>query len=90
LLTVAGGGSATSDRVLDLLQKVSGIERSVVYLEASSQDTKQKVESIGKDVLELKTRLNTLEPIAVWIARGIWTLVCGVAAFLLTVLGMWL
>jgi hypothetical protein len=38
----------------------------------------------------MKAMLRTVKPIAKSVAAGIWTLVCGVAAFLLTVAGMWM
>ncbi len=57
---------------------------------AAVDDSKTKIENVAKEVAEMKAMLRTVKPIAKSVAAGIWTLVCGVAAFLLTVAGMWM
>jgi hypothetical protein len=56
---------------------------------AAVDDSKGKIETVTKEVAEMKAILRALKPIAKWVAGGIWTLVTGVAAFLLTLAGMW-
>ena len=60
-LQVGGGGGASSDRILDIYQKVAGIERSVTYLEAHAQNTDSKLNAISEDVVAAKATFNTLK-----------------------------
>jgi len=56
-----GGGSASTDRILELYQKVSGIERSITYLEAHAQTSDSKLDSLSNDVIAAKATFNTLK-----------------------------
>ena len=87
---VTSGGGSSVDRLYEVAQRVSGIERSVGYLEASSQDTRKHLEALTKDVLEMKAAMSALLPVANRVANGIWTLVCGSSAFVLVLAGMWI
>ena len=52
-LTVAGGGSAV-DRLYDISQRVSSIERFLTYLEGHADDAKKRLDSISTEITEAK------------------------------------
>jgi hypothetical protein len=70
---VLGGGSASTDRIYDLLVKVGGIERSITYLEGQSSDARTKLDSISTEIAAAKASLSTLK----WILGAIGVGICG-------------
>lgn len=85
-----GGGTASPDHLYNIYQRLTTIESTQAFVVAAVDDSKTKIENVAKEVAEMKAMLRTVKPIAKSVAAGIWTLVCGVAAFLLTVAGMWM
>jgi len=84
-----GGGTASQDHLYSIYQRLTTIESTQTFVVAAVDDSKTKIESITREVAEMKAMLRAVKPIAKSVAAGIWTLVCGVAAFLLTIAGMW-
>ena len=60
------------------------------FLVPSTEDSQNKIESISRDVVQLKSQLAVLLPLAKSIGKSLQALVGGVLVFLLTVLGMWI
>jgi geranylgeranyl pyrophosphate synthase len=71
---VSGGGSASADRLYDISQRVSGIEKSVAYLEGHADDARKKLDTISTDITQAKATFATLKFLFVAICVGTWGL----------------
>jgi len=56
---------------------VSGIERSITYLEAHAQTTDDKLNSISEDLITAKATFNTLKFLFIAICTGTWAVILG-------------
>jgi geranylgeranyl pyrophosphate synthase len=70
-LTVAGGG-ASVDRLYDLFQRISSIEKSMIYLEGHADDAKRRLDSISTDITEAKATFGTLKFLFIAICAATW------------------
>lgn len=86
----SGGSSASADTFHGIYQRLTSIESSIIFITASVDDSKTKIEAIAKDVVEAKAKFELLKPIAKTISKGVWALFLLLLSFGLTVLGMWL
>jgi hypothetical protein len=69
---VPGGSFAPTDRFYDLAIKVSGIERSVAYLEAHAESADKKLDSLSDDFTTAKATFNTIKVLFFAICVGTW------------------
>ena len=89
-ISVTSGSGASVDNFYGIYQRLTSIESSISFITAAVDDSKTKIESIAKDVVETKAKFDLLKPIAKAISKGIWAGFILLVTFGLTVLGMWL
>ncbi len=96
-IQVGGGSAASGDRLLDISQKLGGIERSVTYLEARSTESDKKIDglshnvtALAKEMAEAKAMLTALQPIISSVGKALWAIVAGVTLFILGIASMWI
>lgn len=78
-LAIVAGGGAPVEKVYDLLQRVSSIEKSVAYLEAHADDTRKKLETISTDITDAKATFRTLEWLFTAICVAVWGVISAAA-----------
>jgi hypothetical protein len=71
-VAVNAGSFAPTERVLDLLQRVSGMERSITYLEAHADSANKKLDLISSDLTTAKATFTTLKFLFIGICVGTW------------------
>jgi hypothetical protein len=86
----SGGGASVDNTLYGIFQRLATIESSLAFITAAVDDTKTKIESIAKDVVETKAKFELLRPIAKAMSKGIWAIFILLVSFGLTVLGMWM
>jgi hypothetical protein len=78
---VAGGGStSSSDRLYDVSQRVSSIEKSLTYLEGHAQDASKELKGINEDIVAAKATFQTLKVVFAVVGSicvALWTIVAG-------------
>jgi hypothetical protein len=89
-ITVTSGSGAPVENLYGIYQRLASIEAHIGFIAAAVDDSKTKIESIAKDVVETKAKFDILRPIAKTISKGIWAVFILLVTFGLTVLGMWL
>ena len=89
-ISVTSGSGAPVDNLYGIYQRLTAIESSISFITAAVDDSKTKIESIAKDVVETKAKFDILKPIAKAISKGIWAVFILLLTFGLSVLGMWL
>jgi geranylgeranyl pyrophosphate synthase len=71
-LAVVSGGGASIEKVYDLLQRVSSIEKSVAYLEGHADDARKKLDTIATDITDAKATFRTLKWLFTAICIAVW------------------
>jgi hypothetical protein len=74
-IPVPGGSFASTDRLYDLSVKVSGLERSITYLEAHADNANKKLDSLSNDFTSARATFNTLKFLFIAIFVGTWGLI---------------
>ena len=74
-IPVTAGNFAPTDKVYDLLERVSSIERSITYLEGHAETADKKLDSITSDITTAKATFNTLKWVLTATAVGVWGLI---------------
>jgi hypothetical protein len=80
---VTSGGFAPTEKVYDLLERVSSIERSITYLEGHADTADKKLDSITQDITSAKATFGALKWLFTAMVIGVWGVV-------LTISTMWL
>ena len=70
-VTAGSSSTAQTDRMYEILQRVTAIERSIVYLEAQSQNADHKLDNLTEDIISAKAAFKVLK----WIF-GIFGAIC--------------
>lgn len=72
-VAVPGGSFVpASDRAYEILSKVSGIERSITYLEAHAETADKKLDQITIDIATAKATFTTLKWVVGVTVAGVW------------------
>lgn len=89
-ISITSGSAASVDNLYGIYQRLTSIESSISFITASVDDSKTKIDTIAKDVIETKAKFDLLKPIAKTISKGVWAVFLLLLTFGLSVLGMWL
>lgn len=89
-ISVTSGSGTSVDNLYGIYQRLATIESSLAFITAAVDDTKTKIETIAKEVVETKAKIEILKPIAKAISKGVWAVFLLLLTFGLSVLGMWL
>jgi len=89
-ISVTSGGGASVDNLYGIYQRLTSIESSVSFITAAVDDSKTKIESNSKDLVEIKAKIDILERIGKAMSKGIWAIFLLLLTFGLSVLGMWM
>ena len=80
-VAVPGGSFApASDKTYEILAKLSGIERSITYLEAHAETADKKIDQITIDIATAKATFTTLKWIVGVTVAGVWGVILTVVA----------
>jgi hypothetical protein len=80
-VAVPGGSFApASDKAYEILAKVSGIERSITYLEAHAETADKKLDQITIDIATAKATFTTLKWVVGVTVAGVWGVILTIVA----------
>jgi len=88
-VTVSAGGSTSTDRTYDIIQRLTRIEAAVTYLEGGSETQRQKLDEIASEIIAAKATFATVKTsasILKWLVGGV---LLGVWGLLSALILMW-